>query len=106
MYIHAMFLLLLFFSTIIGKPSLSFVVKTMVVMVTSWLVAIAMAMIIALLLGSMGRSMSWFAHPLMIVPLYGVSSALVIGETNVQWMKWVGVVNMNGGCGSHRWVGI
>ncbi len=33
--------------------------------------------------------MSWFAYPLVILPLYGVPSVLVIGETNVQWMKWV-----------------
>ncbi len=71
------------------KPSLWFVVKTMIVMVISWLAAIVMAIMIALFLSKLGRGMSWFAYPLVTLPLYGVSAVLAIGETNVQWMKWV-----------------
>ncbi|XP_064386315.1 endoplasmic reticulum metallopeptidase 1-like isoform X1 [Halichondria panicea] len=70
------------------KPSLWFVVKTMIVMVISWLAAIVMAIMIALFLSKLGRGMSWFAYPLVTLPLYGVSAVLAIGETNVQWMKW------------------
>ena len=55
----------------------------------SWLAAIVVVTIVGVLLSYVGRGMSWFAHPLFIVPLYAVPSILVVGEVNVQWMKWV-----------------
>jgi len=63
----------------------------MVVMELSWVGAIVMVTIIGLLLSWLGRAMSWFSNPLFIIPLYAVPSMLVVGELNVQWMKWVSI---------------
>lgn len=45
--------------------------------------------VIATVLTLLGRSMTWFACPLLILPLYAVPSVLAIGEVHTQLVKRV-----------------
>ena len=58
-------------------------------MLVSWVVSVAVVVAIALMLTALGRPMAWFAHPLLIVPLYVFPSFLAMGEIHTQLVKRV-----------------
>ena len=71
------------------KPTLKLCLVSFGVMFLSWLAAVLVAVLVALLLTSLGRSMTWFSHPLLIIPLYILPSFLALGEVNTQLVKRV-----------------
>lgn len=68
-----------------GKPSLTMVLSTLGVLLLSWIVAVASAVVTALFLGQRGCLMTWFTHNIVVLPLYGVPSFLAMAAVHTYW---------------------
>ena len=64
---------------------------SLAVMLLSWLAALLTCLLVAGLLTFLGRSMSYYSQPLLIIPLYAVPAALALGEVHTQLVKRVSV---------------
>ena len=53
--------------------------------------SVATVIVIAVVLQVLGRSLSWFAHPLLILPLYAVPSFVSIAAVHAYWIYKVSV---------------
>ena len=65
------------------------VLKALAVSLFSWLAAIGLNLLTALILGVAGRSMSWFTHTSLLLPLYIVPALLAMAEVYSYWQKKV-----------------
>ena len=75
--------------THVGKPTLKLVVQSLFYMVLSWGLSVVTVIVVAVALQTLGRSMSWFAHPMLILPLYAVPSFMSIAAVHVYWISKV-----------------
>lgn len=69
------------------------VLKAATVTVFSWLAAIIVNTLTALLLDFTGHSMSWFTHTSLILPLYAIPALLAMAEVHSFWLKNVSILN-------------
>ena len=69
------------------KPSLGMVVTAVLVTILSWVVAIIVNVLTALVVGVAGRSMSWFTHTPLLLPLYAIPALLAMAEVHSFWLK-------------------
>ena len=67
------------------------VLKAVTVTVFSWLAAIIVNTLTAILLGLTGHSMTWFTHSSLILPLYAVPALLAMAEVHSFWLKNVSI---------------
>ena len=65
------------------------VVMAVLVTVSSWLAAVTVNVLTALLLGFTGHSMSWFTHTPLLIPLYCIPALLAMAEVHSFWLKKV-----------------
>ena len=75
------------------KPSLGMVLKALAVTILSWVAAIAVNILTALLLDVTGHSMSWFTHTYLLLPLYTIPALLAMAEVHSFWQKMVRLSN-------------
>ena len=75
------------------KPSLGMVLKAVAVTILSWVAAIAVNILTALLLDVTGHSMSWFTHTYLLLPLYTIPALLAMAEVHSFWQKMVRLSN-------------
>ena len=69
------------------KPSLGMVVTAVLVAVLSWVTAIVVNVLTALVVGLAGCSMSWFTHTPLLLPLYAIPALLAMAEVHSFWLK-------------------
>lgn len=67
------------------------VLKAMAVSLLSWVAAIGFNLLTALILSAVGRSMSWFTHTSLLLPLYIAPALLAMGAVYSYWQKKVSV---------------
>lgn len=73
----------------VDSPTPKVVLASVCVMLVSWLAAVLTAAAVATLLTVLGRSMTWYSQPLLIIPLYVLPSFLALGEVHAQLLKRV-----------------
>lgn len=78
----------------IDVPSVGMVLQAVMVTISSWVLAVLVNVLTALLVDFLGRSMSWFTHTLLIVPLYTIPALLAMAEVHSFWLKQV-MIYMN-----------
>lgn len=76
------------------KPSVGMVMMAVVVTALSWLAAIIVNALTALLLDLTGHSMSWFTHTPLLLALYVVPALLAMAETHSFWLKNVSIISV------------
>ena len=59
------------------------------VLLLSWLAALVSTVVTALFLQLLGRSMSWFTHSLLIIPLYVFPIILAMAAVYEYWSQRV-----------------
>lgn len=67
------------------------VIKALFVMLFSWLAALLVNFVTAIIVTAAGRSLSWFTHTSLLLPLYVVPAALALAEVHSFWLKIVSV---------------
>ena len=65
------------------------VVQAVLVTLGSWVAALVVNLTTAVVLGWTGRSMSWFSHSSLLLPLYVVPALLALAEVHSFWLKLV-----------------
>ena len=76
-----------------GKPTLKLVSQSLCCVLLSWVASTITIIAIAFLLQGLGRALSWYAHPELILPLYAVPSFLTMAALHSYWMYRVSVGN-------------
>lgn len=66
------------------------VLQSVCFMLLSWMAAAITVVLVALVLQGVGRSLSWFANPHLIIPLYAVPSFVSIAAVHFYWIYRVG----------------
>lgn len=69
-----------------GKPTLKLILHSLFFLLLSWLASALVVVVTALALQSLGRAMSWFSHPLLILPLYALPTFVTIATVHSYWI--------------------
>ena len=59
-------------------------------MLLSWMAAAVTVVLVALVLQGLGRSLSWFSNPHLLLPLYAAPSFVSIAAVHSYWIYRVG----------------
>jgi hypothetical protein len=78
-----------FSSFVEGKPTLKLILQSLCCLLLSWLVAALVVVVAAVVIQSLGRAMSWYSHPLLILPLYALPTFITVAAIHSYWVYQV-----------------